>query len=59
MMYPSQEKIVGNQAENHMSDKDTVVPQEKERVYVIDHLNISDPAVESQGDSELLLAHCS
>ena len=48
---------MGNQAENHMSDKDTVVPQEKERVYVIDHLNMSDPAVESQGDSELLLAH--
>ena len=42
----------GNQAKNPNSDKDTVASLEKERVYGIDRLNLSDPAVDSESDSE-------
>ena len=57
MMHPSQGKRGGNQAQNPKSDKDTAVPKEKERVYGIDRLNLGDPAVESESDSEWLHAH--
>ena len=42
----------GHQAQNPKSDKNTAVPKETESVYGIDRLNLGDPAVESESDSE-------
>ena len=53
MMHPSQEQRGGGgQAQNPKSDNDTEVPKEKERVYGIERLNLGDPAVKSESDSE-------
>ena len=57
MMYSSQEKKGNKSGRNPKSDKDTAVPQDKERVYGVDHLNVGDPAVKSEGDSKWLLVH--
>ena len=40
-----------------MSDKYTASPQEKERIFGIDCLNLGDPLVESEGGSEWILAN--
>ena len=40
------------QAKNNKSDKDTTVPSEKKRIYRIDRLNLGDPAVDLESDSE-------
>ena len=39
-------------AKKTKSDKDTVVPEEKERTYGIDCLSLGDPAVKLVNDSE-------
>ena len=41
-----------NQAKNPKSDKDTTVPSEKKSIYRIDRLNLGDPAVDLESDSE-------
>ena len=41
-----------NQVNKPKSDKDTAVPEEKERTYGIDRLNLGNPAVKSEKDSE-------
>ena len=53
--YPNKEKEEV-QAKKLKSDKYTVVPEEKERTYGIDCLNLGDPAVESENFSKQLLA---
>ena len=54
---PIPRKMKGKiQAKKPKSDKNTAVPEERERTYCIDRLNIGDPAVKSENDSELLLA---
>ena len=40
-----------------MSDNDTAVSSDKERIYGIDRQNLVEPAVESESDSEWILAH--
>ena len=37
----------GNKAKKPKSEKDAAVPEESERIYGIDRLNIDDPEVES------------
>ena len=44
-----------SQSKNPKSDKDTEVPKDKELTYGIEHLNLVDPAVESENESEWLL----
>ena len=44
-----------SQAKKPKSDKETATPEEKERTYGIDRLNIGDPAVESENESERVL----
>ena len=41
-----------SQAKKPKSDKDTVIPEEKENTYRIDRLNLGDPVVESENDSK-------
>ena len=47
-----------NQAEKPKIDRETAVPQEMERVYGTDNLNLGYPAVDSEGDSKRILVHC-
>ena len=44
-----------SQSKNPKSDKDTEVPKDKELTYGIERLNLVDPAVESENESEWLL----
>ena len=46
----------GGQVQNPKSDKDTAVTKEKELIYVIDRLNLGDPAFKLENDSKWLLA---
>ena len=47
----------GKQKDSLEIENNTEVSQEKERIYGIDRLNLGDPAVESESDSESILAH--
>ena len=44
-------KKVKTQSNKPKSDKDTEFTEEKECTYSIDHINIGNPAVESEDDS--------
>ena len=44
-----------SQTKKPKSDKETAIPEENERTYGIDRLNIGNPAVESENDSERVL----
>ena len=41
-----------NKANNPKSDKDNAVPSDEELIYGIDHLNLGDPAVDLESESE-------
>ena len=52
MAHPSKERRGKNKAEKPKCDKDTAVSKEKEHVCGIERLNLGDPAVKSESDSE-------